>query len=842
MMRNLSTLIRFLPLLALALASCLLAGTLFAADSDRSYENQGELPAHIQPTLSPPLSPESALQTFELDNRFEIDLLAAEPLIEDPILIEWDRKGRLWVCEMRGFMMDVNATGQFDETGRISVLEDSDGDGKMDKATHFLEGLVLPRAMRVFQEGLLVAEHDKLWFVTDPDDDLVPNEKIVVDAEYATNGSVEHRPNGLLIGLDNWIYNSRSNKRYKRVDGEWITDATENRGQWGISMDDYGRLFYNFHWSQLHSDIAPPNSLTRNPNITPTLSVNATVSNDQFVYPIRMTTSVNRGYRAGVLDDEGKLIRFASACSPTIYRGGTFPPSFNGNAFVCAPGANTIKRNLIVDRGIRVSAINAYPDRDFLASTDERFRPVSLSEGPTGDLYVVDMYRGVIQQADYITTYLRNDVIARNLEQPINYGRIYKIHAKGTSPNEPLDFHSLTSAEYVDLLKHSNGWIRDQAQQWLVWKNPEDAIEPLKALAQSKNARTALHALWTLEGMEQDSFQICLDQISIPHPKLSAAARLLAASQATDETRIRELVSTLEKQFPENETLSFHSLLALGQIKKTAGSDLALKIANRHIESPHIREALLSGLHTQENEFLNRLLQDPDWKTLSPGKELLVQSLAATSLRSKDTPSVAHLFQLAAGKTWIHQAIKEGLLLALLERETPLAFSKDPRLNDERFLPHIQWPGHDPTKKSESEARELSAQEKELYVRGQAIYGSLCASCHGSDGRGLKLFGPPLAKSEWVSGDPDRLAKILLHGLEGAVEVNGKTYAPPDILPAMPPVAMMSDTEIAATITFVRRSWGNGAEPVGRQDVTRVRDTNMTQMGAWTVEELTGRN
>ena len=130
-MRNLSTLIRFLPLLALALASCLIAGTLFAADSDRSYENQGELPAHIQSTFSPPLSPEAALQAFELDKGFEVELLAAEPLIEDPILIEWDLKGRLWVCEMRGFMMDVNASGQFDETGRISVLEDLDGDGKM---------------------------------------------------------------------------------------------------------------------------------------------------------------------------------------------------------------------------------------------------------------------------------------------------------------------------------------------------------------------------------------------------------------------------------------------------------------------------------------------------------------------------------------------------------------------------------------------------------------------------------------------------------------------------------------------------------------------------------------
>ena len=186
----------------------------------RAYDTRTDIPSHINPTLSPPRSPEEALKSFNLVDGFTIELIAAEPLIEDPILMEWDMFGRLWVCEMRGFMLDVNATGELEEIGRIAVLEDTNQDGSLDKVTHFAEGLVLPRAMRIYQEGLLVGEHDKLWFYTDADNDLVPDDKILVDAEYATSGSVEHRANGLLIGLDNWVYNSNSEKRYKRVDDE----------------------------------------------------------------------------------------------------------------------------------------------------------------------------------------------------------------------------------------------------------------------------------------------------------------------------------------------------------------------------------------------------------------------------------------------------------------------------------------------------------------------------------------------------------------------------------------------------------------------------------------------
>ncbi|MCZ6673736.1 MAG: c-type cytochrome, partial [Verrucomicrobia bacterium] len=782
-----------LPRVIRYLLTFLLSCSICQVTGQERYETQADLPAHIKPTLSPPLSPQEALNSFELVEGFKIELVASEPMIEDPIIIDWDTEGRLWVAEMRGFMTDINATGQFEKIGRISVLEDTDADGKMDKVTRFLDDLVLPRALRCFQDGILVAEHEKLWYVTDTNNDLVPDEKILVDSEYATHGSVEHRPNGLLIGLDNWIYNSRSNKRYSLVDGEWIIDATENRGQWGITQDDYGRLYYNFHWSQLHSDIAPPNTLTRNPNFTPTLSVNATVSNDQLVYPIRMNTAINRGYRSGVLDDEGKLKRFASACSPWIYRGGSFPASFSGNAFVCAPAANTIKRNLITDAGLTVSGTNAYPDRDFVASTDERFRPVSLSGGPDdGALYVVDMYRGIIQQADFMTAFLRKESERRNLEQPINQGRIYRIRSSNGISHRVPDFDYLSPAQWVEQLGHPNGWARDRAQQWLVWKKPVEAIKHLQALTAGSNPRSIIHALWTLDGMGADSFLIAIDLIPHANSKIATAAMAIAARQATTTTRIQELVTTLAAQFSKSQEHAFHSALALGQLGNASETQLLLNIATSFAESPNIREAILSSLAKQELKFLQILLKNPDWANPAHGKQLLLQSLASCALRSEGEKIVRKLLELASGNHWYNLAIREGALISLLERNDPMKLDFNPGIKDARFRSLLQWPGHNPLPESTADFRPLDKDERVLYVQGQAIYAGLCASCHGPDGKGMTMLAPPLIKSEWVTGDPDRLARILLHGLEGPIEVNARKYGPPDILPAMPPVGMMS--------------------------------------------------
>ncbi|HTF17243.1 MAG TPA: hypothetical protein VK658_04170, partial [Chryseolinea sp.] len=211
---------------------------------------------------SPPKTAQEEHATFVAEAGIHVELVASEPIIQDPIVITFDEDGRMWVVEMRGFMPDIDGTGERDPVGRVSILQDTDGDGKMDKHHIYIDSLIMPRALAVVKGGALVVEQEALWYVTDTNADGKADKKQLIDKDYAGSKMPEHAGNGLLRGMDNWYYNAKSRFRYALQDGQWIRDSTEFRGQWGISQDDIGRLYYNYNWSQLHADLVPPNYLS----------------------------------------------------------------------------------------------------------------------------------------------------------------------------------------------------------------------------------------------------------------------------------------------------------------------------------------------------------------------------------------------------------------------------------------------------------------------------------------------------------------------------------------------------------------------------------------------------
>ena len=373
---------------------------------------------------APPLSAADALKTFKVAPGFHVELVASEPLVESPVAIAFDTQGRIWVCEMRGYMPDVNGHGEDQPVGRIVILEDTDGDGKMDKSTVFLDNLVLPRAIAFAHGGVLIAEPPKLWFCGLPGPDGRATSKTELVPDYATSrGHPEYMPNGLLWAMDNWIYSARGTERYRFDEaGKIRQETTTLRGQWGIAQDDAGRLFYNYNSDQLRGDLIPYEYLRRNPNLHDPEGTNVRLVADQTVFPARVNPGTNRGYEKSTLRPDGTLRTYTAACGPTIYRGDLFPAEFRGNAFLCEPAGNLVRRNILDENHGQLVARNAYDKSEFLASTDERFRPVNLETGPDGALYVVDMYRGIIQHKAYVTTYLRNQILARGLEQPLDQG------------------------------------------------------------------------------------------------------------------------------------------------------------------------------------------------------------------------------------------------------------------------------------------------------------------------------------------------------------------------------------------------------------------------------------
>ncbi len=797
----------------------------------------------VEAATPPPVhSPKEQLQTFQFaESGYRIELVAAEPLVRDPVALAFDGQGRLWVAEMRGFMRDLDRSGTKEKDGRIVVLEDVDGDGLMDRRTVFLDGLVLPRAISIQPDGVLVAENKPLWFAQDLDGDLKADRKTLVDPRFAKD-NVEHSANGLLRGLDNWIYNAKEGHRYRREGGRWIRGETEKRGQWGICQDDWGRLFYNYNHSQLHADLVPPNAFTRNPHHRPTTGLGVGVADSNRVFPVRETRAANRAYIPGVLDGRGRIKEFTSACSPLVYRGGLFP-EFRGDAFVCEPVGNLIKRNLLSEEGLMINGTFAYPEKEFLASGDERFRPCALTTGADGAIYIADMYRGVIQDGVYMSPYLREHSRTRRMDSPIHLGRIWRIVPSDFEQPAKPDFASMSPEQLVLTLSHESGWHRDLAQAFLVERR-EIAVMPalLRMALGHADPIARLHALWTLEGLRDPEPETLLGVLRDESPRLRAAGlRVLQALNLSDAAW-RDALQEMDAA-GEADEVALQALFTLGDLRLPAR--VRLKAIHDwltpRVMDPLMRDAAISSLGGREREYLGVILRLAGRET-DPFQAVLIESLTAALVASGNTLRIREVVAMLGELVdWKREAVWNGVRVhgPRLAR-IPISVAAPPKMPGrvkevERWF---AWPGHTPDPPRESAARPLTADEAEDFARGRQVYLATCLACHGTDGRGMRMLAPPLADSDWVTGGEQRLVRVLLHGLRGPITVSGKRHAPPEIQPAMPPLAMLNNSDLAAVLTYIRREWGNAAEPVAEKTVSRLRIETQGRTIPWTETEL----
>jgi len=653
--------------------------------------------------------PNISFDNYKIADGFEIQLAASEPLIEAPVAMDFDDKGRMWVVEMRGFMPNLAGTGDDAPNGRISILEDDDHDGVADRSVTFLDSLVLPRAISHVYGGLLYTTPPFLWFVEINNDK--PGKRTLVDSTYAEGGSPEAQPNGLMMNIDNWIYSANSQYRYQLRDGKWIKEPTSFRGQFGITKDNFGRLYYNYNEIQIAGDYVLPNTLIGNPYFKPKEGINELLTQNQRVYPLHPTT-VNRGYANGILNKDSLLVNVTAACGPLIYRGDRFPDDYNQNAFVCEPQANLVKRDILTFADDKTTAVQAWNDKEFLASTDEGFRPVNLFNGPDGEMYVVDMHRGVMEYRAFTTPYYNRGIAQKKLDTLLNKGRILRIKSKGKEPDKIPDLTSASGIELVFLLKSPNGWIRDRAQQLIIYKQDKSAVPELEQLANdSSNSITAIHALHALDGLHALSFEF-LKKVAKGEPMLTAhALRLLQKYSTGNNVKTMEALATdlLNKNNP---TINLYLALSLGawnEVSNGAFLPVLERISATYPDKTLYQEAVVSSLKGWENNF-----QKIDSKA-APQKSTIIDTLLAETINNK----------------------REGKMNSIyVQVKTP----PDARTN------------------------------------GLSIFRSTCATCHGVDGDGIEHVAPPLKGSEYVEGSPQRLAMIILNGLEGPIHINGKLY------------------------------------------------------------------
>jgi mono/diheme cytochrome c family protein/glucose/arabinose dehydrogenase len=805
---------------------------------------------------SPVLSPEEERNTFQLSPDLDILLVAAEPLVQDPVVIQFDPDGLLWVVEMRGFMADIDGKLEKEPTGRISVLKDTNSDGRMDVATVYLDSLILPRAIAFAFGGVLVAENKKLWFTKDVNNDQRADERELVDSLYADGPSPEHSSNGLLYNIDNWYYNARSRFRYQFINNRWIKDSTEFRGQWGITHDDEGRLYYNYNWSQLHADLVPPNYFSRNINHTPTTGIDHGLTNHRRINPIRTNPAVNRGYIPGTLDSSGKLQEFTAACSPFYYRESFLPEAYQHNVFVCEPAGNLIKRNVLEEEGVMVAAFDPSPGKEFLASTDERFRPVNITAGPDGALYIADMYRGLIQHGTYVTPYLRETTIKRGLHSPVHKGRIWKIVPKGASTAVIHPMSKLSSGDLVTALANKSGWVRDHTHRLLVERNDPSIYPALKKMVlEEGNLLSRLHALWILNTLSQADSSLLMNVLKSDQTILSNAALRMIEPIARQNSKLAAgcfaIMQQKMNQADEKQVLQFalssHILSASDQ------QNILLKIADRFSASALVRDAMLSSLHRRESSFLQAVFHSPYIAEAKPYKEIFIEMLTVAVLRNNDPGQTAQLLALINKQeeiTWPQQTILNAISVqsANAAKKTISLPAKPAVLSNglvtanakwkQAITTVFSWPGHLPDTGRQTAQKTLNENERRQFVAGRQIYLTNCSGCHGTNGEGLNRFAPPLINSEWVLGDEKRLVLLLLHGLEGPLDVNGKKYDAPDILPVMPAHSTMDDGDIAAVLTYIRNEWTNAAPPVSNSVVGKTRHLSQGRVIPWTPEDL----
>lgn len=556
---------------------------------------------------SPVVPANESISKMKLEPGFTIKLIASEPLISAPMAMTFDKAGRIWAIEMNDYMPDTTGVGENIPSAKVVILSDKNNDGVMDDSKVVIDSLVMPRALCLVENGLLVAEPPCLFYYEIVNDK--PVKKTLVDGKYTDGGNVEHQPNGLYRAMDNWIYNANSNKRYRKKGDKWLIEKSHEMGQWGIAQDNKGRMYANDNSFNLLGDYYPPALGLGNKNQHSVAGYNERTVSDNRVFPIRPTPGVNRGYMKGILDDSLRLVNFTAACGPLIYRGGLFGPAYEFNAFVAEPSANLIKRDILAENGTRVTGKQAYHGHEFLASVDERFRPVSLYDGPDGALYVVDFYRGIIQHKTYLTPYLSNEIDKRKLTQPLACGRLYKIYPANKKltnvvfPDDPL--------KLVALLGNPNGYVRDKAQQILVDAKPAQAIPALREAIKSSNPLLVTHALWTLEGLNAINSDEVLTLLQSPVWDIRMQA-LTISPQVITQSNYSKFVNELTQIVAKNDSVAAPYVgfitNTIQKYDKGAANTLLTGLVKKYPNNAYVADAIVSNLQDREEVFQKEVL------------------------------------------------------------------------------------------------------------------------------------------------------------------------------------------------------------------------------------------
>jgi glucose/arabinose dehydrogenase/mono/diheme cytochrome c family protein len=473
------------------------------------------------------VSPAEQQKRFVLQPGYKMEPVLTEPDVQEPTQIAFDGNGRMFVVEIRAYMQDGDATGELDPIGRISLHEDVNNDGVYEKHSVFVDHLVFPRfVMPIGANSILTMEsnQDEVWRYTDTNGDGVADKKELFTTNFGRAGNVEHQQSSLYWGMDNWLYSTYNAFRVRWTPNGALREPTGSNGaQWGITQDDYGKMWFQGGASGLPSYFQFPihyGNIRVPDQLAPGFEIPWGVAGVGDFQP--GTSAIRR--------PDLTLNSVTGSAGNDFVRGDRMPKDLLGDYLYGEPVARIVRRvRPVVTEGLtQLQNVHQWEHSEFIRSTDHLFRPVDVATAPDGTEYIVDLYRGIIQEGTWTQpgSYLRAKVDQYGLAKNIRHGRIWRLSHEST-PRDRTQPRMLneTAAQLVTHLEHPNGWWRDTAQQLLVLKQDKSVVPALQRIVRSSPSLFGrFHAMWTLEGLGALDAALVRQAMEDPNPKMRIQA------------------------------------------------------------------------------------------------------------------------------------------------------------------------------------------------------------------------------------------------------------------------------------------------------------------------------
>ena len=642
-------------------------------------------------------APSVDLSPFHLQPEFQIELVASEPLIRDPVAMEIDEHGNCYVVEMPGYPLDVSGSG------RVTILKDTDGDGQMDESIIFADQLTLPTGIMRWKDGVIITDAPDVLYLEDTDGDGKADKREVLLTGFARSNP-QHNMNSPTYGLDNWIYlghegairtsnyaetfggrgegirfpdDPHAPSLPQNADGKSLRfqpdqkrlEMLSGKTQFKFTFDNWGHLFQNSNASHLYHEVIAARyldgkqylPLKSSRNYLPDYGPGAEI------YPRTLDPQFQ------ILTDRGTI---TSACGSTWYQGGNFPEEFDHILFTAEPVHNLVHTDLIAPNGASFVAHRQYEQEEFLASEDSWFRPVNFYIGPEGNLYVLDYHRQYVEHPEW----MEEEVVeAGQLYNGTDKGRIYKISPVAKPGNTDQTYPGeLPEEKLIPLLAHPNIWWRRHAQRLLLHHKQREIPAQLIAFARSTPSDLGLlHAMWTLEGMGQ--FEEELLEKALSHSAAGVRENAIKIAELHLDQQPELLDKLLSMKDDPDPKVRFQFLCTLSLSDQWRVKRPIFEILFSDLADEWVQYVALASAESDMREYglLSSIIKET-WTNQGKGVSQFVSKASEMVGKRGDPDKIRAIISLATQGSKPHRQTTNAAMLAGLAKGMQEHVQRDP--------------------------------------------------------------------------------------------------------------------------------------------------------------------